>query len=753
MRRLMLTACVLVCALGSVRAEDLIRAGFDDPAQLAVPLPKTYGDEPQVLSNAIEPTAGRTGPGLHLKLQYGAETPARLSYFHLRPVEPIPIVPELQDASFWVKANLPISIKVSISPFGFIYHGPGVKASDQWQEVKLGNLYEELAKWCKGGGKDAGQGFIADLIVAVSTTPNTTADILLDDMAITAADGTRGRLAEEARKRRFRRVKVSVVTLPDSDKGRSLPTVLDRLDEAAAQGSDIVCLPMEGVKTAGETIPGPLTEALAAKARETHMYVIGNLRERDGEKTYVTSFLLGRDGALLGKYRKSHKLPDEQFALGDDLPVFDTDFGKIAMKIGSDRFFPEVDWVYAAKGARIVFWSQEREPVEDEYLQDFPEEGRAQDYGVFIACSRYARAEPGWITTFMPTYRGAAIGRSYVVNRDGMRVACTDRKGTVATALIPVAELAIPGRGATDLPGAKCLVEPVKPLAPRQWAKRQVRITAVPNHVGIEELLKALDEAGKLGSDIVSTYEFVWISGEPKDQIEKRTAAAKDNLRRIAEKAKQYGMYVLVGGVVDRLERNEAILFGRDGKEVGRYFKCIQTHPEQICGTDTPILETDFGRIAVRICADNCEAELDRSYGVKGADIMFDLTQDWGPDAIHRNLRNVSRCMDNLFVRVEDTHTMSEVQHRSGVIDPTGVAVAQSQYLSGALVSAVVDLDNVRPRRYAREWRERKPGGYLPEYQDTQMPKEYNDLRDVLLVARRPELYGAIWRERKTEAK
>lgn len=749
MRPLLATACLSLCLLGSAFAEEVLHVDFATPQQVAVPLPRSYGDEPQVLVNAVEPAAGREGPGLHLKLQYGPKTPAKLSYFHLRPTEPIPIVPELQEASFWVKTNVPLGIKVSLSPFGFIYHGSQVPASDQWQQLKVTNLYPEMVNWCKRGEKDANQGFITDLIVAVSTAPNAGADIFMDDMTITAADGTKARLAEEARRRRFQRVKVSVVTLPDSDAGRSLPFVLDRLDEAAAQGSDLVCLPMECIKTAGETIPGPISDALAAKAKAAHMYIIANLREQEGERTYLTSVLFGREGQLLGKYRKSHKLPAESFALGDDLPVFDTDCGKIAMKVGSDRYFPEIDWVYAAKGARIVFWSQEREPVEDEYLQDFPEAGRAQDFGVFVACSRYSRAEPGWITNSMPTYRGSAIGRSYVVNREGMRIACTDRKGSVATALIPPGELAGAGRGPSDLPGAKCLVEPVNPLAPRQWAKRTVRISAVPNHVGIADLLKALDEAGKLGSDIVCTYEFVWISGEPKDQVEKRTAAAKENLRRIAEKAKQYGMYVLVGGVVDRLERNEAILFGRDGQEVGRYFKCIQTHPEQVCGTDAPILETDFGRIGVRICADNCLVELDRCYGVKGADIMFDLTQDWGPDAIYRNLRNVSRAMDNLFVRVEDTHTSSEVQHRSGIIDPAGVAVAQSQYLSGALVSGVVDLDNVRPRRYSREWQEHKPGGYLPEFQDTQRPKEYNDLREVLLAARRPELYGAIWKERK----
>ncbi|NPV45707.1 MAG: carbon-nitrogen hydrolase family protein [Armatimonadetes bacterium] len=728
----------------SLADERVVHLSFDG-LSASYSLPKTYGDDPEVLVNAVEPEAGREGPGMHLRLRYGPETPARLSYYHVNLSPPIPILPELREASVWVRSNVPISIKVAISPFGFIYHGPGVGASQQWQQLRLPNLHEELRNWCEVGHRRAEEAFITSLIVAVTTAPETTADITLDDVVVTAEEGTSARLADEARRRRFARVRASVVTLPLSDEGRSLPYVLDRLDEAGTQGSDIVCLPMECIQTDGETIPGPLSETLAAKAKQYGMYVIGNLRERDGDKTYVTSFLLDRQGALVGKYRKSHKLPDETLDLGDELPVFQTDFAKIGMKIGSDRYFPEIDWAYTAQGATMIFWSQEREPVEDEYLQDFPQQGRAQDFSTFIACSRYSRAEEGWITSFMPTYRGSPIGRSYIINREGMPIAYTERKGSVATALIPHSALLGAGRGPSTLPGAKCLVEPVQPLAPRQWAKRKVRLTAIPA-MGFDALLQALDEAGRLGTDIASTYEMVWISGGPQEQVQRQTAAAKENLRRIAEKAKQYGMYVLVGGVVDRLERNEAILYGRDGQEVGRYFKIVQTHPEQICGTETPILETDFGRVAVRICADNWMVELDRAYGVKGADIMFDLTQDWGPDAIHRNLRNISRCMDNLFFRVEDTHTSSEALHRSTIVDPCGVAVAQSDYLGSGIVSAVVDLDLNRPRRYSRQWQPHEPGGYLPEYQDTQMPTETNDLREVLLAARRPELYGVIWK-------
>ena len=409
-----------------------------------------------------------------------------------------------------------------------------------------------------------------------------------------------------------------------------------------------------------------------------------------------------RDGQLVGKYRKSHKMPDEAIDLGDNLPVFETDFGPIAMRCGSDRHFADIDQVYAAKGARMIFWSQEFEPSEDEYTQDFVSHGRAQDYQVFVACARYSFAAPGWITNFWPTYRGCPIGRSYIVNREGMRIASTTRKGTVATAVIPREELAAAGRSPFRSPAFQVLTEPVQLPAERTWAKRVVRVTAIENHVSIDDLIQKLALAGQLRSDIVCTYEFVWISGGTPEHVRAQTAQAHDNLRRIREMAQEHRMYVLVAGVIDRLERNEAILFDREGNEVGRYFKIVQTHPEQICGEETPVLETDFGRIGVRICADNAHVEIDRAYGVKGIDILFDLTQDWGPDAIHRNLRNISRAMDGQFFRVEATHATSEVQHRSHVVEPTGTIVAQSQYMSNGLVSAVIDLDQDRPRRFTR---------------------------------------------------
>ncbi len=745
MRRLQLCmlVTVTVCGPGGGHTDEVYHATFEDTPSDA--LLHTWGDEPaEVLANQAEPGAGRDGAGAHLSLRFGDETPNDLTYWNLRLNEPIPIVSGLETVSFWVKANAPVGIKIGIGTFGFIYHGPMVGPSDEWQEVAVADAYDELTAWCAGGKRSADDGFITDIIIAVADTKQGDVDVFVDDVAVVGAEGVTKIIRDEASRRRFKRINASVVTLPWSDEGRALETVLDRLDEAGHVGSDIVCLPMECVKTDGEPIPGPTSNAIAAKAAEHSMYVVGNLRETDADKTFVTSFLCDRSGEITGKYRKSHKMPDENMDLGDELPVFDTDFGPIAMRIGTDRFFADIDHCYTAQGARMIFWSQQPEPIEDEYSQDTPSLGRAADYNVFIACARYSRAESGWITNKFPPYRGSPIGRSYIVNREGQRVASTTRKGSVAIAPIPFAQLRGPGRSANHNPAFAALTQPLQLPPEREWSKRRVRVSAIENHPGIDELLAKLDECGKLGTDIACTYEFVWISGGPEEQVKSRTEVAKENLRRVAAKAKQWGMYILIAGVIDRLERNEAIIYGRDGEEVGRYFKIAQTHDEQIVGEETPVFETDFGRIACRICADEWMVELDRCYGVKGADILFTPTQSWAPDAIHRDLRDISRCMDAQMFHVQATHSGTETIHRSQIIEPTGVPVARTEYRSNGIVSAVVDLDADRPMRYLRNWSPHEPGGYLPEFQDTEVPEVRNDLKLTILQQRRPELYGVL---------
>lgn len=141
------------------------------------------------------------------------------------------------------------------------------------------------------------------------------------------------------------------------------------VDQAAGQGSDLVLLPEYAVHNhtgvspvaGSEAVPdGPTCRLLAAKAREHRMYVCAGMVERCGELAFNTTVLFGRDGSLVGAYRKVHLYwPEEMWeglSPGDELPVFDLDFATVAVMTCYDSWFPETARVLALKGAEVILF-------------------------------------------------------------------------------------------------------------------------------------------------------------------------------------------------------------------------------------------------------------------------------------------------------------------------------------------------------------------------------------------------------------
>jgi N-carbamoylputrescine amidase len=110
-----------------------------------------------------------------------------------------------------------------------------------------------------------------------------------------------------------------------------------------------------------ETIPGPLTDRFAQKARELGVVVVLNLYERDGERTYDCSPVIDADGTLLGRTRMIH-ITDypcfhEQgyYTPGDTgAPVYHTAAGALGVAICYDRHYPEYMRALALGGADLV---------------------------------------------------------------------------------------------------------------------------------------------------------------------------------------------------------------------------------------------------------------------------------------------------------------------------------------------------------------------------------------------------------------
>lgn len=162
-----------------------------------------------------------------------------------------------------------------------------------------------------------------------------------------------------------------------------------------------------------EPIPGPTFEALARVAREFNTYIIGPVYERRGDEIFDSAFLVDRQGQLAGVYRKSHCPLSEREAgvtRGDDLPVFETDFGTIGIMICFDHWFPEVPQVLALRGAEIIFMPHViTGPSESSWETKL--RARAIDNVVTMVTSCYAPTPP-----YAP---GKLFGRSCIVGPDG----------------------------------------------------------------------------------------------------------------------------------------------------------------------------------------------------------------------------------------------------------------------------------------------------------------------------------------------
>ena len=134
-----------------------------------------------------------------------------------------------------------------------------------------------------------------------------------------------------------------------------------------------------------ETIPGPSTDVMAGVARSYGVNIAFGLLERDGGLLYNSAVLLDRDGNIAGRYRKV-QLPLQEAASGitpgDSVPVFETDFGRVALLICQDTFFPEPAREAAVKGAELLLvpiWGGKPALVRT----------RALEHGLYLAASGY----------------------------------------------------------------------------------------------------------------------------------------------------------------------------------------------------------------------------------------------------------------------------------------------------------------------------------------------------------------------------
>jgi predicted amidohydrolase len=486
--------------------------------------------------------------------------------------------------------------------------------------------------------------------------------------------------------------------------------------------------------------------AIGRAAAAHKMYVVANLKEQAGPKLHSTSYLLGPDGQVVGKYRKSHRLPDEPIALGDELPVFDTPWGKVGLMIGSDLAWPEIPLVLALKGAELILLSYAPEPVPQSLPFDLLTRVRALDDHVTLACANYASDLP-YLCSNWPNYTGDPLGRAVIVDRSGVVVADTSMRPGVAVAALDlqrtkdIYHLTFK----EDRKLFQQLLNPQVKAATVPATKRRIKVSIAqvgfehgPNPRPDSEFAKILDEAGKRGSDVILMTEF----GMPTD-----TADGRKTLELIAGKARQHQCYIVIGGMNDPERPYQrggraswGYLWDRTGKLAGKYR--ISQYGDSV---ELPVFTTDFGIVGIIVCGDIYSQEISRALALQGAELILCPSQSWGPSGQINLWMQQVRAIDNCVFMAAGHLPMSDIGQRSYVLDPYGHILAATEYWRDSVCTAEVDLDAGRIwfGRTDKAGTAGKPG-YLAAYYPPTVPEKRADLRVALWAGRRPELYGPI---------
>ncbi|MEX2119202.1 MAG: carbon-nitrogen hydrolase family protein [Pirellulales bacterium] len=199
---------------------------------------------------------------------------------------------------------------------------------------------------------------------------------------------------------------------PDENRLQFVPLI----EEAARQKADLVVLgeTLTYVGTGrsyaecAEPLPGPSSEFFGRLARKHKLYIVAGLIEREGPLIYNVAVLLGPDGQIAGKYRKVC-LPRGEIeagcAPGDELPVFQTRFGKLGMMVCYDGFFPEVARGLTNNGAEVIAW-----PVWG--CNPMLAAARACENHVTLVSSTYEDVSRNWMITAVYDHAGNTIAQA-----------------------------------------------------------------------------------------------------------------------------------------------------------------------------------------------------------------------------------------------------------------------------------------------------------------------------------------------------
>lgn len=162
------------------------------------------------------------------------------------------------------------------------------------------------------------------------------------------------------------RLAAAQVTVRPGDKEYNLTRLRQLAAEAGAERVSLVCFPelcSTGFVRArmgelAEPVPGPTTDAVAALAKEHHLWIAAGLAERhpEGREPYNSVAVIDADGELRAVYRKLLLFPGElgAFSTGSHPCLVDLPFTRAGIIICYEYAFPAYVSGLVDRGAELI---------------------------------------------------------------------------------------------------------------------------------------------------------------------------------------------------------------------------------------------------------------------------------------------------------------------------------------------------------------------------------------------------------------
>jgi len=148
------------------------------------------------------------------------------------------------------------------------------------------------------------------------------------------------------------------------DRDANLATATQLVQDAAARGANLVCLPatfatglnFPSVKRMAEPLDGPIVQSLQALARRLKVVVCAGLLESRGRDVFDSAVVVDQDGRLAGSYRRASVWEGESdfISRGTEGRVIETELGRLGLVVSYDLRFPEACRGYFAQGVDIL---------------------------------------------------------------------------------------------------------------------------------------------------------------------------------------------------------------------------------------------------------------------------------------------------------------------------------------------------------------------------------------------------------------